>query len=175
MTQTTTNGTDNVRAGAFASLAAADRAVSDLLAAGFTKEQITVICSDEAREAHFRQFEHQEPAGAHAGTGAAAGATIGAALGGLTAIAVGAGTGNIPLVIAGATGIGAGSAMGGFLGAMTTRWTEKEASNYYDQAVREGQILVSVEITGPNAQTRLQDAARIIAAAGATPVPLPKG
>jgi len=165
----------SVRAGIFSSPTAADQAVAGLLAAGFSKEQITVVCSDEAREAHFREFEHQQPAGTNAEGGVAAGTSIGAVLGGLTAIAIGAGTGNVPLVIAGATGIGAGSAMGGFLGAMITRGGEKEASNYYEQAVRSGQILVTAEASGPRAESRLQQAAHIIAEAGADPVPLKEG
>ncbi|MBI3862336.1 MAG: hypothetical protein HY290_10620 [Planctomycetia bacterium] len=164
-----------VTAGVFSDLATADRAVSGLLQTGFTPAQITVICSDEAREQHFRKFEHQEPAGAHAGMGSAAGAGIGAAIGGLAAIAVGAASGAVPLVIAGAAGIAAGSGAGAFVGAMTTRGDEKEVSNFYDQAVREGQILVSVEDHGPGHEARLARAAKVIADAGAKPIPLPEG
>ena len=86
-------------------MSAADQAVDRLLAAGFAKDQITVVCSDEAKEKHFRQFEHQDPAGSHAPGAVAAGVSIGAAAGGLTAIAMGAATGAVPLVIAGAAGM----------------------------------------------------------------------
>jgi hypothetical protein len=41
--------------------------------------------------------------------------------------------------------ISGGSALGGFLGTMLTRGDEKEVSNYYDQAVRLGKILVAVD------------------------------
>ena len=44
-----------------------------------------------------------------------------------------------------------------------------------DQAVRSGQILVSVEDHSPQAHSRLADAARIVAEAGARPVALPEG
>lgn len=164
-----------IRAGSFTSLAAADRAVQNLLDEGFTPEEITVICSDETRERHFREFQHQEPAGQHTGGAVVAGTSLGAALGGLAAIAIGAGTGNVPLIIAGATGISAGSAMGGFLGAMLTRGSEKEPANYYDQAMRNGDILVAVEVHGDEAPRRLASAARLIAEAGAHPLPLPEG
>jgi hypothetical protein len=164
-----------VRAGVFSSLPAADAAVSRLLAAGFTQEEITVICSDETRVKYFREFGHQQQAGASADTGAMAGAGVGAAVGGLAAIAVGAASGAVPLLIAGAAGIAAGTGAGVFVGAMTTRGGEKEVSNFYDQAVREGQILVSVEVHGTEAAGRLVEAARIIAEAGAQPVPLPEG
>src|SRR4051812_26812884 len=118
---------ESVRAGVFPDLKSADRAVDNLLAAGFAKEQITVICSDETKERHFRQFEHQAEAGSNAGDGSVAGAAFGAIAGGLAAIAVGVASGGVvPLILAGATGLAGGSAMGGFAGAMMTRFEEKE-------------------------------------------------
>jgi len=164
-----------VRAGVFLDLQAADAVVQRLLAGGFSKEEITVICSDEAVENHFRQYEHQDPAGALAPHTVARGATVGAAVGGLVGIAVGAATGTVPLLIAGAAGLSGGSAMGGFLGAMLTRGEEKELANYYDQAVRGGRILVGVEVHGADATARLATAAKIIEEAGAEPVPLTEG
>jgi hypothetical protein len=164
-----------IQAGVFETLPAADRAVARLLDAGFTPEQITVVCSDETKERYFREFEHQQPAGAHADTGAVAGGGIGAAVGGLIAIAVGAASGAVPLILAGAAGVAAGSGAGVFVGAMTTRGEEKEVSNFYDQAVRGGEILVSVEVHGPHADSQLLQAARIIAEAGAKSIPLPEG
>ena len=164
-----------VCAGVFSSLQQADRAVERLLAAGFTTGEITVICSDETLELHFRQFEHQDPAGSTTSKVVLSGASIGAAVGGLTAIAVSAVTGTVPLVIAGAAGLSGGSALGGFLGAMLTRGSEMELANFYDQAVRGGKILVGVEVHGPQAQTRLSRAAQLISDAGAEPVPLADG
>ncbi len=165
-----------VRAGVFADLPGADRAVEKLLTAGFKQEQITVICSDDTREKYFREFEHQEKAGTHAGEGVVAGASIGAIAGGLAAIALGAASGGVvPLVLAGAVGVAGGTSMGGFVGAMSTRWDEKELSNYYDQAVRHGQILVAVEEHGVGADQDLALAERIIAEAGAKTIQLPVG
>ena len=115
----------SVRAGIFATVEEADRAVERLLASGFTEAQITVICSDETKESHFLRFEHQDQAGAHTSSAVAAGVSIGAAVGGLTGMAVGAASGTVPLAIAGAAGLSAGSALGGFVGAMLTRGTEK--------------------------------------------------
>jgi hypothetical protein len=164
-----------VRAGVFLDLPAADTVVQRLLAAGFSKEEISVICSDEAVEKHFRRYEHQDPAGTLTPNTVAKGTTVGAAVGGMIGIAVGAATGTVPLLIAGAAGLSGGSAMGGFLGAMLTRGEEKELANFYDQAVRGGRILVGVEVHGSNSQARLQKAAKIIADGGAEPVPLPEG
>ncbi len=178
-TQKTLSSVENleqaVRAAVFTDLRRADAAVAQLLAAGFSNEQITVVCSDTAKERHFREFEHQDQAGKDAGNAALAGVSIGALAGGLTAIAVAGATGGVPLLIAGAAGLSGGSAMGGFLGTMLTRGEEKEVSNFYDQAVQHDKILVSVEVHGPQAATRLAQAERIFSAVGAEPFELPEG
>lgn len=165
-----------VRVGVFANMADADRAVQNLLAAGFTKDEITVICSNKAVGSHFREFDHQDPAGAHAPEGAMAGGAVGAVLGGLVAVASVAATGGVALLAAGAAaGMLGGSVAGGLVGAMSTRGIEKGAADFYDQAVISGRILVAAEDHGPDQQVRLAQASRIIEEAGAVAVPLPEG
>ena len=46
--------------GIFSDVASADKAVHGLLAAGFTAEEVTVLCSDREKENHFREYEHQD-------------------------------------------------------------------------------------------------------------------
>ena len=162
-----------VRAGVFPTVAAASEAVRRLLAAGFSKEQITVICSDETKEQYFREFEHQQPAGTNTPAAAAVGGTIGASLGGAAAGAVGLATGGLPLIGAAGIGIWAGGILGGFLGAMATRGVEKEAANFYDQAVSKGKLLVAVE--EHERLPSLALAEHVLAEAGAEPLPLPEG
>jgi hypothetical protein len=162
-----------VRAGVFATVATAGEAVQRLLNAGFSKDQITVICSDETKEQYFREFEHQQPAGANTPAAAALGGTIGASLGGVAAGAVGLATGGLPLIGAAGIGIWAGGVLGGFLGAMATRGIEKEAANFYDQAVSEGKLLVAVEEHDDS--PGLGVAEQMLADAGAEPLPLPEG
>jgi len=164
-----------IRVGVFRDVAQADKAVERLLEAGFGKDQISVVCSDKAVEAHFRAFEHQEPAGTFTPQAAIAGGTIGAVLGGLTTAAIGVATGGIGLLATAGIGLGAGGAAGSFVGAMMTRGVEKELANFYDQAVVDGQILVAAEADGSNVPASLNKAERILADAGATPVPLPEG
>jgi hypothetical protein len=164
------------RAGVFPTLQGADEAVRRLLAAGFSKDEITVVCSDETKERYFREFEHQDPAGAHTPKAAAIGGSIGATAGGLAAGAVGLALGGLPLIVTAGIGVMAGGVWGGFLGAMATRGGEKEAANYYDQAVVAGKLLVAVECHGPDQEERLALADRILVDAGAeTEVPLPEG
>jgi len=56
---------------------------------------------------------------------------------------------------------------------MLTRGTEKEISNYYDQAVLEGKLLVAVEIHDHDGGLRLARAEQILDEAGAEAEPLP--
>ena len=174
MTRTTT-ADKPVRAAVFTTPAAAHAAIRALLRSGFNENEITVVCSDETKERYFRQFEHQQQAGANTPAAAAVGSAIGATLFGLSAIAAGAATGGVPLAIAGGWALMTGGVAGGFLGAMLTRGFEKEVANYYDQAVAAGKILVTVEAHGADAQQRLQQAQRILEEAGSEPVPLVEG
>lgn len=164
-------------AGVFSSVDGARRAVFGLLNAGFTSNEITVICSDDTKERYFREFEHQHPAGSNTVTAALTGGTIGAALGGVTAIASSSAVGAMALWAAGpiAAIAGAGAVLGGLVGAMMTRGVEKEAADFYQQAVLSGDILVTAEHEGPDHEPRLKAAAEVFAQAGAKPLPLREG
>ncbi len=164
-----------VRAAVFSTLTHARMAVDKLRKAGFTNDEITVVCSDETKERYFRKFEHQQPAGANTPLAAALGGAIGATLFGLTTVAAGVATGGVPLVVAGGWGVWTGGVLGGFIGAMLTRGIEREAANYYDQAVVSGKILVAVENAGHPSSARLHEAERILTSAGSEPVSLPEG
>jgi len=164
-----------VRAGVFSGRAEAHAAVEKLMAAGFRRDQITVVCSDETKEREFHDFEHEHPAGTNTPAAAAAGGTLGAAVGGLAAGAAGIAAGGLPLLIVGGAGMLTGGVLGGFLGAMLTRGVEKEAANFYDQAVMEGKLLVTVEEHGASAAAALARAEQILAEAGAEPLPLAEG
>jgi hypothetical protein len=163
-----------VRAATFPELAEARQVVEALRSAGFSDDEITVVCSDETKEKYFRELEHQQPAGTNTPMAATVGGVIGATLFGLTTVGVGIATGGVPLLVAGGWGVWTGGVLGGFVGAMMTRGIEKEAANYYDQAVVGGEILVAVEPATPNA-ARLAQAEQILQSAGAKPVPLPEG
>jgi len=163
-----------IRAAVFASLAAVEQAIKELLDAGFTKDEITVVCSDEAKERHFLEFEHQKPAGSRTPLAAIAGSALGASLGGVT-LAAGFATGGVTLIVIGSAGLMTGTVLGGFLGAMMTRGVEKEIANFYDQEVGEGNLLVAVECHRPRGELLLDRAEQILSASGAKPLPLPEG
>lgn len=163
-----------VRAGVFTTVSQAQNAIQRLLAAGFSHDQISVVCSDAHKERYFREFERQSPAGSHTPEAAATGGAIGATIGSVAAGAVGVATGGLPLIVAGGIGLMAGAVWGGFLGAMMTRGLEKEAADFYDQAVQSGKLLVAVEDKGKS-RAPLASAERIFNEAGAEPLPLAEG
>ena len=134
-----------------------------------------MVCSDEAKERHFKEFEHQDPAGTYTPTATIAGGTIGAVLGGLSVVASAIATGSLALWAAGPITAWAGGVAGGLVGAMMTRGVEKELANFYQQAVVAGQILVAAEDHDPNHSQRLAKAAEILAESGAKPLTLPEG
>jgi hypothetical protein len=164
-----------IRVGIFRTVATAERAVNKLLAAGFTAEEITVVCSDPLKERNFQEFQHQDPAGTTTPAKAVAGGAIGAALGGLTVLAGAAATGGVALLAAGGAVAWTGGVLGGLIGAMMSRGVEKELANYYDQEVQRGNLLVAVEDHSSAQQQRLLEAERILSEAGAEPMPLREG
>jgi hypothetical protein len=79
------------------------------------------------------------------------------------------------LLIAGpllASAAAVGGVTGAFLGAMATRGFESEITNFYDQALEKGQILVAVDTeAGPGRARAIQ----ALHEAGAQPIALPRG
>jgi hypothetical protein len=166
------------RVGVFDTVEQADRAVHRLLDAGFTKDQLAIICSDKHKERLFRK-EHlhtPEPSGSvYTPEAIPAGAAVGATIGGIALVATAVATGGVGLLAAGTVLVGGGALAGGFVGAMMTRAREREISLYYAQAVEFGKVLVAVEVHGPGSEARLAEAERILAEAGTEPVPLVEG
>jgi hypothetical protein len=163
--------------GVFATVEDARQAIRGLIDAGFTKDAITVICSDETKERYFQEFEHQDPAGTHTTKASILGGTIGALVGGLSVIAAAIGTGSLALWAAGPITAWAGGVTGGLVGAMMTRGVEKELANFYQQAVMNGHILVAAEAptSATGGQPSLTAAAGVLAKAGAKPMVMPEG
>jgi hypothetical protein len=177
MATLTKNDIDNrsLEVGIFDAIEDARQAVRGLLDAGFSPSQITVICSDETKEKYFHEFDHQQPAGTYTATAAIAGGTIGALLGGLTVAVSAVATGGMALWAAGPITAWFGGVAGGLVGAMMTRGVEKELANFYQQAVISGRLLVAAEDHTANAPHMLAKAEKVLADAGAQPLPLPEG
>lgn len=147
----------------------AANAVIDLQKVGFTKQEISVLCSDEHRERLFSKFDHEEPAGSHSEEAVSGAAATALGLGG-GAVAAGLLTsaGTAVFILGAFAGV---AAIGTFVSLMMTRGAEKELADFYDQAVVAGKILVGVETQDSNRQ---QQAREIFERHGYDPASLPK-
>lgn len=120
---------------------AAEKAVAELRQKGFDKDISIVAKDDQNRE------NNQYPT---MGTDSVSdGATTGGVLGGLAGLAMGAGAlaipGVGPLIAAGPiAGLLSGAATGGIAGGLVDYGIPQERSKYYEDKVKQGNILVSV-------------------------------
>jgi hypothetical protein len=129
---------------------AAERAIRQLQAAGFAKEQIGVAARDP------------DASGSQAAEGAAAGAISGGVLGGVVGLLIGIGALAIPgvgpvvaggalasaLGVGGATaaaGAGIGAAAGGVLGGLIGMGIPEDQARHFEAGVLEGRVLVTVD------------------------------
>lgn len=163
-----------VRAGVFESLAKAKSAFSSLQDARFTEKELTVICSSEQQQKHFPSLVSKEgdPTSANA---AATGSVLGGVFGGVTAATGLATVAGIPVVVAGALAAAlSGGVVGGLAGVMIDRGFDKEAADYFEQAVARGKILIAVEPADAS-PGRLETAANLLRDAGAEPLSLLEG
>jgi len=137
-------------AGMFRDRASAERAYASLTHRGYTKVDITLLMSDEARKRHFGHHHDTE-----LGSTAAEGAGIGAAVSGLGAVLTGPvaagvialpGTGIIVMgPIAAALTSGAVSAAGGgLLGALIGAGIPEDHAKLYEVGICEGNIVMGV-------------------------------
>lgn len=160
-----------IRIGVFDSLSNAEQAFDGLREAGFTHDELSVLCSEQQHRKHFpdedTEADEQDPA-----TSAAIGGAVGGLLGSATAAAGLATVGGLPIVVAGAFAAAlAGGVVGGLSGAMAARGFDSKLTDYFDQAVTNGKILIGVEPADSDAE-RLAKASSILRDAGAEPLSL---
>jgi hypothetical protein len=137
-----------IHAGAFETIAAADRAIRRLLAAGFTTDQLLVICPAKFEEHFRREVPKADVPTAGPESAIALGSAVGASLGGL-ALAATILTGGIAGVgvMTAAVLIGGGAIAGGFGNLVVSKGYEHEADDFYKQAIEAGRIVVGVEVS----------------------------
>jgi hypothetical protein len=126
----------------------AERAVDDLLAAGFANDDISVLLPDIQGS---KDFAHEKNTKAPEGT--TAGVTTGGAIGGTLGLLAGIGALAIPGVgpfiaagpIMGAlAGLGVGGAVGGLIGALVGLGMPEYEAKRYEGRIKEGGVLLSV-------------------------------
>jgi len=155
------------RTGAFDTVAQADRAIRNLLAAGFSKDQLAVICPAKFKDHFLPDAPQAEVPKADAAGILAIGGAMGATLGGLV-LAATVITGGVAGVVTAAVFIGGGAFAGAFSNLIVSKGYEQEADDHYKQAIERGQIVVGVEVHGEDHAGQLAEAQRILNEAGAT-------
>ena len=137
--------------GMFRDRESAERAYASLSGRGYTKDDITLLMSEEARKRHFGHGEETE-LGTKAAEGAGIGAAVGGGLGAVLAALAAAGTIALPgigliamgPIAAALTGGAVGAAGGGLLGALIGSGIPEEQAKRYEGGIREGHIVMGV-------------------------------
>jgi hypothetical protein len=146
--------------GMFASRTAADRAVDAILRAGYAKQDVSMMMTDEARRTHFggsgthsavtNQNEKGHKAAEGAGVGGAVGGTVGAVAAAIAAIGTSLVVPGLGLVVAGPiaaalAGAGGGGAVGGLIGALAGAGIPEGHAKAYEAGLKRGHIVVGVQ------------------------------
>jgi hypothetical protein len=126
----------------------AERCVDDLITAGFSSDDISVLLPQSQGT---RAFAHEK--NTKAPEGATAGVTTGGAIGGALGLLAGIGLlaipGAGPFIAAGPimsalAGLGAGGAVGGLIGALVGMGIPEYEAKRYEGRIKEGGVLLSV-------------------------------
>src|SRR5277367_4861926 len=125
-----------------------ERAVEDLLAAGFSNDNISVLLPDNEGT---RDFAHDK--GTKAPEGTAAGVTTGGVIGGALGLLAGIGVLAIPgigvfiaagPIMSALAGLGVGGTVGGVIGALVGMGIPEYEAKRYEGHIKAGGILLSV-------------------------------
>ena len=142
----------------------AERTVDDLLGAGFSNDDISVLLPDNKGT---RDFAHDKST--KAPEGAAAGVTTGGVIGGTLGLLAGIGALAIPGVgpfiaagpiMAALAGLGVGGAVGGIIGALVGMGIPEYEAKRYEGRIKEGGVLLSVHCDISEEITRAKDLLR---------------
>ena len=127
----------------------ADRAYNDLATRGYSQDDINVMMSDETRNRHFTDVDHDTALGDkvadNAGTGSLIGGGVGAVVGAIAAIGSNVLLPGLGLIVAGPlaaglAGAGAGAATGGLIGALTGMGVPEDEAERYRDDIKNGGI-----------------------------------
>lgn len=148
----------------FPSRSAAETAVDNLTAAGFSNQDVSVLMSDKGGSQDFAA-EKNTKAPEGTATGVGIGGTVGGTLGLLAGIGALAIPGVGPLIAAGPimgalAGLGVGGAVGGLVGALVGMGIPEYEAKRYEGRVNDGGILVSVHCDSSEEVSRAKDLLR---------------
>ena len=139
--------------GIFPDRASAERAYTSAGARGYSHDELNVVMSDATKTSQFLnspvETELGSKAAEGAGVGGAVGGTVGAVVAAIAAIGTSIAIPGLGIIIAGPlaaalAGAGAGAATGGLVGALVGWNMPEERVKQYDEAIKNGGILMGV-------------------------------
>ena len=141
--------------GLFNNRDSAEQAYNAAMGRGYSKDDVSLVMSDETRKRYFSGDETIETelgskAAEGAGIGAGIGGTIGAVLAGIAALGTTILVPGLGLVVAGPlaaaiAGAGAGGITGGLVGALIGAGIPEERVQHYEEGIKQGGILMGVK------------------------------
>ena len=147
--------------GIYGSELQAEHAVDQLMTAGISSNDISVLLQDANST---KDFAHHKDTKAPEGTtaGVAAGGVLGGTLGVLAGIGALAIPGLGPFIaagpiMAGLAGLGVGGAVGGFIGALVGMGIPEYEAKRYEGSVKDGGVLLSIHCDTSEEITRAKD------------------
>jgi hypothetical protein len=154
--------------GIFSTTAETERALNELLQAGFSSQDVSVLMPDKESTRDFALHKDTK-----APEGATTGATTGGVIGGTLGVLVGLGTLAIPGIgpflaagplVAGLAGLGAGGAVGGLVGALIGMGIPEYEATRYEGHVKDGGVLLSVHCESPGEVLRAKEVLKTMGA-----------
>lgn len=135
--------------GLFKTRADAEKAFDKIEKHGYTRDSVSLLMSTATKTKEFG-IEEGSKAAAGAGVGGAVGAGVVATIAAIAAIGTTVAVPGLGLVVAGPlaaalAGAGAGAATGGLVGALVGAGIPEYRAKVYDEAVRDGGIVLGVE------------------------------
>jgi hypothetical protein len=154
-------GKNTAAFGIYPTNAAAELAVDELVAAGFSNQDVSVLMSDRQGAKDFAAEKNTKaPEGATTGVGV--GGAVGGTLGLLAGIGALAIPGVGPLIAAGPimsalAGLGVGGTVGGLVGALIGLGIPEYEAKRYEGRVKDGGVLLSVHCDSSQEVSRAKD------------------
>jgi hypothetical protein len=139
--------------GMFRDRESTENAYNTLQERGYTKDDISLVMSDETRKKHFSGDDQETEIGTKAAEGAGKGSAIGSTVGAIVGVIAAIGTSlvipGLGIVIAGPiaaglAGAGAGGITGGIIGALVGSGIPEERAKLYESGIESGKIVMGV-------------------------------
>ena len=144
----------NIVSAVFRDAEDAEDAYAKSIERGYSREDVTVLMSDQARDEYFPservEVEKEGKALEGAGVGGALGTAVGAIAGAIAAVGTAVAIPGLGLIVAGPllfglAGAGAGGLTGGLIGGLVGAGMSKDRATVYKTAIEEGGVVLAVE------------------------------